>query len=204
MDILDELRSEGYRIGDFQALKYDRNASIFGESYMSDLYFALGEGRRSKFRRDNLKPLFCGMNDLSLPAIIAYWNTQKLIILGKWEGDVFRTGGVCWSHVTVGTKRKSAFGAYGFLRWTWGTDDIEVLGWLGLAALFESVDRINGQRYADNHLTARFMERFGFRDCGVVPELLARGDDLVDCIISSCSRDVFSALLEQKIVDAAV
>jgi hypothetical protein len=203
VDILDELKTENYRLGDFQALKYDRNASIFGESYLSDLYFALGTTRK-KFSRSNLKMLFCGMNDLSLPAIIAYWNTQKLIILGKWEGDVFRTGGVCWSHVTVGTKRKSAFGAYGFLRWTWGTDDAEIMSWLGLAALFESVDRINGQRYADNHLTARFMERFGFRDCGVVPELLARGDDLADCIISSCSKETFVENLSKKIIESTL
>jgi RimJ/RimL family protein N-acetyltransferase len=82
----------------------------------------------------------------------------------------------------------------------------EIAGWLGLAALFEEFNliQLHGQRYADNHLTVRFMSRFGFKDVGRVPRLLARGDEAIDGIISTLSREDFEANLEQRIAEATV
>lgn len=206
MDILEELRSEKYRIGDLQALRYTPGIAPFQEGYLSGLYFALGAGRRTSFRRENLQMLFCGMRNLSHDAIVSYLAQQKLVILGKWEGDIFRTAGVCWPHMVVGEKEKSAFGAYGFLRWVWGTDDQEVLSYLGLAFLFREFDlsQMHGQRYPENHFTARWMDRFGFRDLCMMPKLLIRGESLVGCIISTCSRADFVARLEEKILAASL
>lgn len=206
MDILEELRSEKYRIGDLQALRYTPGIAPFQEGYLSGLYFGLAAGRRSEFRRENLRMLLCGMNNLSHDAVVSYLAQQKLVILGKWEGDIFRTAGVCWVHMVVGTKEKAGFGAYGFLRWSWGTEDQEILSFLGLACLFREFEltQIHGQRYPDNHLTARWMSRFGFRDLCLMPKLLMRGDDLVGCIISTCSRADFIKLLEEKIISATL
>jgi RimJ/RimL family protein N-acetyltransferase len=80
----------------------------------------------------------------------------------------------------------------------------EIAGWLGLAALFEEFNliQLHGQRYADNHLTVRFMSRFGFKDVGRVPRLLARGDEAIDGIISTLSREDFETNLEQRIAAA--
>jgi hypothetical protein len=204
MGILDDLKTENYRLGDYQAVRYDRNSPLFGETFMPDLYFALGAGRRTAFRRENLQMLFCGMSDLSLPGIISYLNQQKLCVLGKWEGQVFRTGGVCWVNYTVGIKEKSAFGAYGFLRWTWGTEEQEIFGWLGLAMLFDGLDQIHGQRYQKNHLTAKFMQKFGFQDYGCVPKLIPWGERLESGVVSSLNREDFCRLLSEKVIEASV
>jgi hypothetical protein len=152
--------------------------------------------------------LFCGMNDLSLPAIVSYLALQKLVILGKWEGETLRTGGVCWATAVMGVKEKSAFGAYGFLRWTWGTEEQEWLSWLGLAWLFNETGgglvQLHGQRYKSNHLTARFMGKFGFTDLATVPRLMANGDTLESGVISTISRDVFEEKLSTAIVSASL
>ena len=208
MSILDDLKQENYRIGDLQAIPYDRNNPLFGESYLPDLYYGLGAGRRTTFRRENLRMLFCGMNDLSLPAIVSYLAAQKLVILGKWEGDTLRTGGACWATAVMGTKEKSGFGAYGFLRWIWGTDEQEWLSWLGLAYLFNETGgglvQLHGQRYENNHLTARFMAKFGFHDLAAVPKLIARGEILESGVISTVSRDDFENNLSRKIIAATL
>jgi hypothetical protein len=206
MSILDDLKSENYRIGDFQAIRYTCGQPPFQEGFLSALYFALGAGRRTEFRRENLQMLFCGMTNLSHDAIVAYLSQQKLIVLGKWEGETFRTAGVCWPNIIVGVKEKSAFGAYGFLRWTWGTEDQDILSWIGIAALFCEFDLIQmfGQRYANNHLTARFMSKFGFRDLATIPRLMLRGDKLESAVVSTLSREDFEDLLSRQIVDSTL
>jgi len=205
MSILDELKAESYRIGDLQALPYDRNNPIFGEMYLPDLYLGLGAGRRTKFSRNNLRMLFCGFNDLSLPAIVSYLAQQKLVILGKWEGNLLRTGGVCWATAIMGTKEKSAFGGYGFLRWIWGTEEQFLLGILGLSYMFQELDlvQLHGQRYASNHLTANFMARFGFRDVGTVPKLIQWDDHLEDGVISTVERSVFESVVIREVLEAS-
>lgn len=208
MSVLDYLKAENYRIGDLQAIAYDRNNPLFGETYLPDLYIGLGAGRRPKWSRNNLRMLFCGFSDLSLPAIVAYLASQKLVIIGQWEENRWRTGGICWPTAVMGSKEKSAFGGYGFLRWSWGTENQEWMGWLGLAYLFNETGgglvQLHGQRYESNQLTANFMERFGFKDIGVVPKLIARDDILENGVISTVSRETFENKLAEKIVAATL
>jgi hypothetical protein len=148
------------------------------------------------------------MNDLSLPAIITYMVAQKLIVLGKWEGETLRTGGVCWATAVMGSKEKSAFGAYGFLRWTWGTEEQTWLAWLGLSYLMGETGgglvQLHTQRYESNHVSAKFLEQFGFHDLAVVPKLLIRGDTLESGVLSTLSRDEMENNLSRAIVAATL
>jgi len=203
MGILSELKSLDYRFGNLQAIRYDRNSPLFPDGYLGFLYRGLGEGRRNGFRRSNLQMTFTGMNDLSFDAVVSYLARQNLVVVGKWEGEVFRTVGVGWVNLLL-PDRRTGFGSYAALRWAWGSMEEEIAGWLGLAALFEEFNliQLHGQRYADNHLTVRFMSRFGFKDVGRVPRLLARGDEAIDGIISTLSREDFETNLEQRIAAA--
>jgi len=199
MSIFDELKKENYRIGDWQAIRYDRNNPIFPDGFLGNLYFALAGGRRSVYRRENLQAMFCGVKDLSFDAITTYLAMQPMVIMGKWEGDVFRTGGMVWTVSVMGGKERSAFGAYGFIRWTWGTEDQEIMTWLGISHLFNEMNLlyIHAQRYEDNHLSANYLKRFGFRDLATVPKMIARGDGLVGGVISTLSREDFEIRLTQ-------
>jgi hypothetical protein len=206
MGILDDFKSEKYRIGDLQVLPYHRHDPFWGESYLSDLYFALGAGRRSSFRRENLQMLLCGTSDLSLPSVLSFFAKQNLVVMGKWENGVFRTAGACWVGQVAGTKEKSGFGAYAFLRWSWGTYDQQVMVMLGVAYLFNELDLcyIHAQRYADNHVSKRFLDKIGFKDVGVVPKLLPRNDALIDGVVSSLSREDFERNCMQRILAESV
>lgn len=152
--------------------------------------------------------LFCGMADLSLPAIVSYLNQQRLWVLVKWTDDGrFRTAGVCWLSAQINSaQERAAFGAYGFLRWVWGQDDAEWLGWLGLSSLIceGRLCQLHGQRYESNHLTAKFMARFGFHDLVTVPKMIAKGDTLEPCVISTISRQEFELNLSRKILESSL
>ena len=206
MGILTEIREFNYRIESLQAIPYNRHLPLFPDGFLSNLYFGLGEGRRNGFRRSNLQTSFTGFVDLSHDAVCAYLASQKLIILGKWEGQTFRTAGVCWPNLLL-AERRTGFGSYTALRWIWGSPDEEILGMLGIAALFEEFNliQLHGQRYADNHLTARFMSRFGFKDVsGPIPRLLAKAGDAEPRpgIISTLSREDFERNCEERIAAA--
>lgn len=201
MSILSDLRDSDYRLGNLQAVRYDRHSLLFPDGYLGFLYRGLGEGRRNGFRRKNLQFALTGFTDLSFDAVVPYLAMQKLVIVGQWEGDVFRTGGVCWPNLLTGYR--TGFGSYAALRWLWGTPEEEILAMLGLAMMFEEFNliQLHGQRYADNHLTARFMGRFGFKDVGRVPRLLARAgeEEPVYGVISTLSREDFERNCAERI-----
>jgi hypothetical protein len=44
------------------------------------------------------------------------------------------------------------------------------------------------------------MRRFGFRDDGVVPKYMMKGDRLVSAVVSSCLREDFERYVEEKLV----
>jgi hypothetical protein len=207
MSILADFKASGYAIGDLQAVRYDRNSPLFPDGYLGFLYRGLGEGRRNGFRRSNLQMTFTGMTDLSFDAIVSYLAAQKLIVLGKWEGQTFRTAGICWPNLLL-AERRTGFGSYTALRWIWGSPEEEIFGMLGIAALFEEFNliQLHGQRYAENHLTARFMARFGFKDVsGPIPRLLAKAGEAEPRpgIISTLSLEDFERNCEERIAAAA-
>ena len=198
MSILESLKKDGYRMGNLQAIPYSRHDhTIFKPGFLGELYWMMrASGKYSKNANGMgiLVDLFCGMQDLSFPAIVAYLSTVQLIVLGVWEGEVFNVAGVCFPTTRIGSgDQKAMIAGYGFLSPYWGSDEQELLAVLGIAMLFVEGDvlAIHGVRYQSNVLTAKFMSKFGFKDYGVIPRFLMRRGKLVDAVVSSLSREDF-------------
>lgn len=204
MTILDSIKSDNYKIGNLQAILYRRGDLTFREDLLAWLYFEMkGSGQYSK-RSDGmgvLPVLFCGMADLSFPAIVAYLSTIQLVVVGTWIDDKFKVGGVCFPTTTIGKGQERALIAgYGFLREMWGTDEQELLTVLGIAFLFGESNALalHGVRYSSNVLTARYMARFGFEDKGTLPYFLERRGKLVDATLSTLTRVRFEENLQER------
>jgi hypothetical protein len=196
VDVLLALKEDGYRLGDLQAIRYDKkNADLFPDDYLGHLY---NRCRESKRRSGNgiLDALFGGNPASDFNSIVAYLASRSyLIILGRWEGDKFHELGFAFSVISCGFSHteKSLFGGYGFFRDAWGTSDQEIVTMLGLAYLFKELDIIalHGIRYEENLLTARFMAKFGFKVDGAIPYYQLKGNKLATGIISTLLRTDF-------------
>jgi len=196
VDVLLALKEDGYRLGDLQAIRYDKkNADLFPDNYLGHLY---NRCRESKRRSGNgiLDALFGGNPASDFNSIVAYLASRSyLIILGRWEGDKFHELGFAFSVISCGFPHteKSLFGGYGFFRDAWGTSDQEIVTMLGLAYLFKELDIIalHGIRYEENLLTARFMAKFGFKVDGAIPYYQLKGNKLATGIISTLLRTDF-------------
>jgi hypothetical protein len=196
VDVLLALKEDGYRLGDLQAIRYDKkNADLFPDDYLGHLY---NRCRESKRRSGNgiLDALFGGNPASDFNSIVTYLASRSyLIILGRWEGEKFHELGFAFSVISCGFPHteKSLFGGYGFFRDAWGTSDQEIVTMLGLAYLFKELDIIalHGIRYEENLLTARFMAKFGFKVDGAIPYYQLKGNKLATGIISTLLRTDF-------------
>jgi hypothetical protein len=213
---LAQIAELGYRWGDCQAIAYDpARTSIFAPPFLYNLYVACKDssaGRRSDRGTGILEPTFCGFRDLGHEAVCSYLHTQKLVILGEWRsnepyafGSRFDPLGFCWLSTAIaqGATSRSAFGAYAFFREAWRTPQQMVLTMIGISYLFveNNLTTLHGIRYADNKLTARWMEKFGFSDVGTVPQYLFRSStgELESATVSTLARETFSAILSQAL-----
>lgn len=210
---LERIRDLSFRWGDCQAIQFDpARVDVFPGLYLSNLWHDCRNSGRAKL--GILEPLFCGMARIDHDAIIAYLITRKLYILGEWRQRIVKPDepprvdfiplGFCF--LTTGCRGKSgnsAFGAYAFFEPAWRTSQQTVLTYLGIAAMMmeESLLSLHGIRYSDNHLTARWMVRFGFVDCGIIPRYMIRYStgELTDATISTLDRTVFESLLGRAI-----
>jgi len=207
MSLIEAFKSDHYRIGNLQAIEYNRNdPTVFKPGFLGELYFLLRGNRYSKRDGDGiLSALFCGMKDLSYDAIVAYLSTKPIICLGEWLNEhSFKLLGFTFPVQLVGEPgQRAAFGAYGFLREAWGTEQQEILASLGLCVLFSELNllSIHGIRYHENAQTAKFMERFGFQDVGTIPHYMMKRGKLVSGVVSTLSRDRFEEVLAQMLVE---
>jgi hypothetical protein len=205
VDVLAALKEDGYRLGDLAAIRYDKkNADLFPDDYLGHLY---NRCRESKRRSGNgiLDALFGGNPASDFNSIVTYFSSRAfLLILGRWEGDKFHELGFAFPTVMIGTNstERSMIAGYGFFREAWGTEDQQIVTMLGLAYIFKEFDlrAIIGNRYTDNTLTAKFMGRFGFKDCGEIPCFQLRETKLVPLVVSALMREDF----EQYVADFLV
>lgn len=117
-------------------------------------------------------------------------------------GFTFPTGDVMLASPALqSSNRNAAFCGYGFFEDSWRTPQQTVCMYLGLSFLFKEfrLAAIHGTRFADNHLTARWAGKFGFRDVGHLPTSMYRytTGDLAAMAVSTLSRQTFSDLLRQ-------
>jgi hypothetical protein len=205
VDVLEALKEDGYRLGDLAAIRYDKSRTdLFPDNYLGHLYNRCRESKRRT--GDGILTATFGGNPASdFNSIVTYLATRAfLLILGRWEGDKFHELGFAFPTVTLGTNstEKAMISGYGFFRESWGTEDQKIVTMLGLAYIFKEFDlcAIIGNRYTDNTLTAKFMGRFGFKDCGEIPCFQLRGTKLVPLVVSALMREDF----EQYVADFLV
>lgn len=206
---LERIRDLSYRWGDCQAVQFDPSRQdVFPGLYLSNLWHDCRNSGRAKM--GILEPSFPSMVDLSHDAVISYLRTRKLTILGEWRKRIveldepprtdFKPLGFCFLSSACEAKNgNSGFGAYAFFEPAWRTDQQTVLTYLGIAFLFQEYKLVtlNGSRYPDNHLTARWMKQFGFVDTGVIRNSMVRYStgELTDATISTLDREEFAARL---------
>jgi len=202
---LEALREDGYRLGDLQVLRYDKNnRDIFPDDFLGQLYWRCRESKR-RSGDGILTATFGGNPSSDFGSIVSYLhNRPALILMGVWEGDKFRYLGFAFPTVSCGWSgtEKSLIAGYAFFRDAWGTQEQEVLTMLGLAYLFNEFQlvAIHGNRFKDNVLTAKFMAKFGFRDVGEVPRFQVSGKELVPMVLSTLLREDFEAYVEGWLV----
>jgi RimJ/RimL family protein N-acetyltransferase len=87
----------------------------------------------------------------------------------------------------------------------WGSVESEVLAMLGLCLMFKEWDlaAIHGIRFPNNYLTAKFMQKFGFRDVGTVQKyMLDKNGKLTAAIASTLLREDFEQYLDHAVSEA--
>lgn len=213
--------------GSVQALKYDpARTDVFPSPYLAHLYERTRLSGRSNL--GSLPMLFCGMTNLSLDSICAYLSQRPICVVGEWrkydwmtapEPDLidqpyFHDLGYCFPAVPViqtastpDNPQNSVFAGYTLFQDAWGKPVGTVCMYLGLAWLFHNFHlvAIHGTRYTDNHLTARFTKKFGFKECGRIEHYMQRevGKPLVGAVVSTLTRTDFIALTRQVLSNVA-
>ena len=206
VDVLEALREDHYRWGDLAVLRYDKsNTDLFPNAYLAILYNRCRESRR-RSGDGILTALFGGNPASDFNSIISYLAQRPvLLILGRWEGEKFNELGFAFSTVSMGAANteRSLIAGYCFFKSAWGTEDQQILAMLGLAYFFKEFDlrAVIGNRYKENVLTAKFMARFGFNDCGEIPRFQLRGTTLVPMVVSALLREDFEEVVKQFLVN---
>lgn len=206
VDVLAALQEDKYQYGDLQCLRYDKsNTELWPDEFLAHLYHRC---RESKRRSGNgiLDALFGGNPASDFNSIITYLAQRPvLLILGKWVDGKFHELGFAFPTVSVGTQstEKSIIAGYGFFRSAWGTEDQKILTILGLAYFFKEFDlrAIIGNRYPENVLTAKFMENFGFKDCGTIPRFQLQGSKLAPMVVSALLREDFEECVKRFLIE---
>lgn len=217
------LKNATYQIGALAVIPYDPNRpDIFPQPFLYNVYEKTRLSGRSHL--GSLPSLFCGMSNLTPDAICAYLAQQRVAIVGEWRSnptpidpldplpDDFDEHMAPYFHplgyVFPTTFIRSAdglsnacFAGYCFFQEAWRTYQQRILTYLGIAYLFCEFHLVSlhGIRYHDNKLTARWMEQFGFRDIGTIPNFLTErgGGSLVAATFSTLPKAEFEEQLRQ-------
>jgi len=206
-DPIDALAETGFRWRNCQALLYnEKRSDIFPAPFLYRLY-----ERTVDSGHGALRALFCGAPDLSnCDAVCRFLRYRSVCVMGVWQDTDgerhFRDLGYAFlsfpitrtSASTQENPQNSGFAGYMFFPDAWGTGEQTVCMVLALAWFFHryKMIAIHGTRYSDNHLTARFTSRFGFKDDFTVPHCLLRSPDepLQSATLATLLRVDFIAL----------
>lgn len=208
-DPIAALAADDFSIGNCQVLQYNPalpgTAHLFPDNYLSTLYARMKSSLI-------LERTMCGMQNLSHDAICTYLSAKPVFAAVEWNPDrtQFQTLGfgfiVAWIGIAPPAPGpRSAFGAYSMFPESWGSPEAEVLAMLGLARMFHTfaLQSVYGQRYIRNALTARFMQRFGFKDIATLPDFITHrngnGIELGTCVVSHLTRRDFSDYVSRQL-----
>ena len=195
VDVLQAIKDDDYRYGDLAVIRYDKaRTDLFVDGYLGKIYSLCVDSKV-------LEKTFGGNPSSNYDSIVAYLAQRPvLLILGRWEGEKFVELGFAFNTVSMGTANteRSLIAGYSFFKKAWGSKDQQIVTMLGLAYFFKEFNlcAIIGNRFPDNILTAKFMARFGFKDCGEIPRFQLRGTKLVPMVVSALLREDFEKYVE--------
>ena len=225
--ILAAFQQDQYRLDNLQARIYEpKTRDQWPADFLGQVYLKL-RGDRFSNRRPNgtgiLEVGFCGMADVSFDAIVAYLCNRPLIVMGVWEeveedqwdddGNAldpkivtrFREAGIAFPTTLIGEAYPDRSGFFGYLFFPefWGDERMELLGLLGLTAIFVEFKLafLHGVRYRDNWQTVQFVKKYGFRDDGTIEGYMLRRGKLVSAVASTLSRPDFEAYVENALLE---
>jgi len=208
VSILESIKLDDYRIGNAQAVVYDRRkADLFPTGFLSQLYFSfLGNRYNKREGTGILEVMLCGFSDLSHDSVVQFFLRTPLVILGVWTDDKFEAAGCCFPTIMIGAgeEERASYAGYGYQRKWWGSSEQEVLTLLGLSILFQEMglQAVHGVRFAENDLTAKYMQRFGFKDVCTMPAQMTRHGKLVPGVVSTLDRATFESIVERMVLEA--
>lgn len=208
-ELFELFKSNGYRFGACSVRAYDRFDTVtYADDFLIQLY------RASK---RTLAITFCGMSDLSAPAICAYLAARSPLLLMCVDNpdgqDGFEVIGYSFPTIWSGPPthkidpdpgRSMFLGYTGFRQW-YGRPELTVCMMLSGIFYFHIYNLINiqGQRYAENRLTKRFLTQFGVRDTGVLPKFLFDGKQMRDAVLSCLDREDFTAYVSKAVLSCS-
>ena len=216
-EIFDLFANEAYRFGRCSVLVYDRkDAATFTDDLLLQLYRAT-KSSRSLYRT------FCGMADLSAPAICAYLASRSPLLLMCVDNDPadengcpiggFTVIGYAFPTIFVGPRKgtispdpgRSMFAGYSVFKQWYRSPELVVCMMLAMIYYFNKFGLVNiqAQSYTWNRKSIEFMAQFGMRDIGIVPSLLFDGKQLLDSHQSCLDRDVFEDYVRRVLLDCA-
>jgi hypothetical protein len=197
-DIFEPFKLDNYTFGDCSVRAYDRrDTATYPDDFLLQLYRAMKAS-------GTLSVTFCGMTDLSAPAICAYLSTRSPLLLMFADDTVI---GFSFPAFWVGSKsaEQSMCIGYTAFKQAWGMPELAVCMMLTAIYYFSEFNlrSICGQRYAFNHLTAKFLQQFGVRETGYLPDFLLYDGKLVECRLSNLSRSDFEQYVSRTLLECA-
>jgi RimJ/RimL family protein N-acetyltransferase len=210
-DIFQLFADSGFRFGNCFVRTYDRKQTdIFPDEFLLQLFWAA---------KPRLRSTFCGMQDLSASAITAYLSTRNLLLLMCVDDPddpinrPFSIIGFSFPTVIAGPAMgtidpdpgRSMLMGYSFWKSWWGRPEITVTMMLAGIYFFHTFNllTLQGQSYASNQLTRRFLAQFGTRTVGVLPKFLFDGEKMVDCHLSCLTRFALETYVEKTLAECA-
>ena len=207
------LRDDQYRIGNCSIRVYDRrDTKTYGTNFLHYLYDqCLSSAPHRPW--GVLPEAFCGMSDMSADSICSYLASRSPLLLYCVDRAdnpaIFDVIGFAYPTIWCGeskllnpTAERSLFIGYtGFRQW-WGSPELEICTMLMGVYFFAEFNllSINGQRYLNNHLSAKYLTRFGVRDTGYAASFINQNGKLVDCWLSALKREDFERVVEKKLM----
>jgi RimJ/RimL family protein N-acetyltransferase len=206
-----DLFSPDYRFGNCFVRPYDRKQTdIFPDEFLLQLYWAA---------RPRIYSTFCGMQDLSAPAICGYLATRNPLLLmciddPSPSGGPFTVIGFSFPTIFAGPALgsispdpgRSMLMGYSYFKPYWGTPEITVTMMLTGIYYFNVYNLLTmqGQSYASNQLTRRFLAQFGTRTVGILPKFLFDGERMQDCHLSCLTRFALETYTEKVLAECSI
>lgn len=220
-EVFDIIANNAYHFGRCSVRVYDRrDTSMFADDFLLQLYRATKESR-------SLYRTFCGMADLSAPAICSYLASRSPLLLMCVDNDNdddsgddnvvpsggFTVIGYAFPTIVVGPRKgsmspdpgRTMFAGYSAFKQWYRTPELVVCVMLAMIYYFREFGllSIQAQSYTWNRDSLKFLSQFGMLDMGVIPNLLFDGKQLADSHQSCLYYGMFEDYVRRVLDDCS-